>query len=194
MTERTLVVLKPDAVERGIVGEVISRFEKVGLQMVGAKLFKPSKKLLDTHYPADREDFVKGLGENTLRSYEEMGLNPTEQFGHDDPKVIGDTVREWLVEFMGSGPVFAMVLEGPHSIEVVRKMVGTTLPQKSNPGTIRGDYSFDSSYLANTNKRPIKNLVHASGNSEEAEFEIPLWFSSEEMFNYDTVHQKHMKN
>ncbi len=191
--ERTLVVLKPDAVQRGIVGEIISRFERVGLKIVAAKLFIPSKELMDKHYPADRAEFVEGLGSRTLESYREMGLDPIEQFGNDDAARIGEQVRTWLTDFMRSGPVFAFVLEGPHAIEVVRKIVGSTLPQKAQPGTIRGDYSFDSSYLANSAKRPIKNLIHASGNAEEAAFELDLWFSDNEIMRYDTIHQKHMQ-
>ena len=192
MNERTLVVLKPDAVQRGIVGDIITRFEKVGLKIVGSKMFVPSQELLDKHYPSDRKEFVEGLGNRTLDSYREMGLNPIEQFGHDDPALIGESVRKWLTDFMRSGPVFAFVLEGPHAIEVVRKIVGSTLPQKAVPGTIRGDYSFDSSFLANSNSRPVKNLIHASGNLEEATLEIPLWFDDSEMFDYSTIHQTHM--
>lgn len=191
--ERTLVVLKPDAVQRGIVGEIISRFERVGLTIVAAKLFIPSKELLDKHYPADRKDFVEGLGNRTLESYMEMGLDPIEQFGAADAARIGEQVRTWLTDFMQSGPVFAFALEGPHAIEVVRKIVGSTLPQKAQPGTIRGDYSFDSSYLANSAARPIKNLIHASGNQEEAKFELDLWFSDDEFTNYETIHQHSMK-
>lgn len=191
--ERTLVVLKPDAVQRGIVGDIITRFERVGLKIVAAKLFIPSKEMLDKHYPADREDFVRGLGNRTLDSYKEMGLDPIEQFGMEDAARIGEQVRTWLTDFMRSGPVFAFALEGPHAIEVVRKIVGSTLPQKALPGTIRGDYSFDSSYMANSASRPIKNLIHASGNAEEAKFELDLWFSDNEITEYDTVHQKHMQ-
>jgi nucleoside-diphosphate kinase len=190
--ERTLVLLKPDAVQRGIVGDIISRFEKVGLKIVAAKMVLADKTVLDQHYPAERKEFLEGLGKNTLRSYEEMGLKPEEQFTDIDPAKIGAQVRKWLVDFMVSGPVFAMVLEGPHAIEIVRKLVGTTLPQKSAPGTIRGDYSFDSSYLANTNKRPIRNLIHASGNIDEATVEIALWFTDEEIHTYETIHQRHM--
>lgn len=190
--ERTFVILKPDAVERGLMGDIISRFEKVGLKIVGAKFIMADKETLNKHYPEDREEFVKGLGINTLRSYEEMGLDPNEQFGTADALKIGHEVRNWLVDFMISGPIFAMVVEGPHAIEIVRKLIGTTLPQKSAPGTIRGDHSFDSSYLANTGKRPIRNLIHASGNAEEAEFELDLWFSESEIHGYDTIHQKHM--
>jgi len=190
--ERTLVIIKPDAVQRGIVGEIISRFEKAGMKIIGAKFVTASKDLLNKHYPVDREDFVVGLGKNTLNSYREMGLKPLEQFGHQDPVKIGRTVRGWLVEFMASGPVLALVIEGPHAIEIVRKLVGSTLPQKSAPGTIRGDYSFDSSYLANTSKRSIHNLIHASGSPKEAEFEINLWFKDKEMHNYHALHQRYM--
>lgn len=190
--ERTLVVLKPDAVQRGIVGDIIGRFEKVGLKIIAAKMIVADKDTLDKHYPANRKEFLEGIGTNTLRSYKEMGLKPEEQFDDLDPIKIGAQVREWLVDFMMSGPVFAMVLEGPHAIEIVRKIVGSTLPQKSAPGTIRGDYSFDSSFLANKNSRPIRNLVHASGNAEEAEMELGLWFSDAEMHDYQTVHQRHM--
>lgn len=192
--EKTFVILKPDAVQRGIVGDIISRFEKVGLKIVAAKMIVADRQTLDRHYPADRKEFLEGIGKNTLRSYEEMGLKPEEQFDDLDPVVIGGQVRTWLVDFMMSGPVLAMVLEGPHAIEIVRKIVGSTLPQKSAPGTIRGDYSFDSSYLANTSNRPIRNLIHASGNAEEAAMEIDLWFSESEIHDYETIHQKHMSH
>ncbi len=190
--EKTLVILKPDAVQRGIIGEIISRFEKTGLKIIGAKMFIPDKAVLDRHYPAEREEFVKGLGERTLESYRETGLDPKEQFGHEDPQKIGHEVRKWLVDFMLSGPVFAMVLEGPQAIEICRKIRGHTVPTKASPGTITGDYSFDSPALANKGNRPIRNLVHASGNAEEAEFEIGLWFAESEQFDYQTVHQHHM--
>lgn len=192
--EKTFVIVKPDAIQRGIIGDIISRFEKVGLKIVAAKMIVADRKTLDQHYPADRTEFLRGIGQNTLRSYDEMGLDPKTQFSDLDPVKIGSQVREWLVDFMMSGPVLAMVLEGPHAIEIVRKIVGTTLPQKSAPGTIRGDYSFDSSFLANTGNRPIRNLIHASGNAEEADTEIGLWFSESEIHDYDTVHQKHMSN
>ena len=190
--EKTLVVLKPDAVQRGLIGEIITRFEKVGLKVAAAKMFVPSQDLLDRHYPSDRKEFVEMLGTRTVESYREAGIDPVSQFGHDDVAKIGEEVRRWLTDFMKSGPVMAFVLEGPHAIEIVRKIVGSTLPQKSMPGTIRGDYSFDSSFLANANSRPIKNLIHASGNKAEAEFEVNLWFAPDEVHDYETIHQKHM--
>jgi len=111
----------------------------------------------------------------------------------DDPEEIGALVRVWLLEYISSGPVLAVVLEGPHVVELVRKICGNTLPQLALPGTIRGDFSFDSSFLANTAKRAIKNLVHASGSLDEAKYEIPLWFSPEEILTYARVEEKAMR-
>jgi len=190
--DRTLIVLKPDAIERGIVGDIFTRFEKVGLKFIGLKMFKPSRDLLNKHYPLDRKEFIEGMGHKTLDNMKELGLDPVEKFGHADPGKIGVEIQKWLVDFMANSPVIAVVLEGPHAIEVVRKIRGHTLPLNAQPGTITGDYSFDSSSIANNDMRPIRNLVHASGNKEEAEFEIGLWFSESELYDYETIHQKHM--
>jgi len=190
--ERTLIIIKPDAIQRGIIGDVITRYEKVGLKLIGMKMFIPNKELLDKHYPVDREEFITGMGNKTLDNMKDLGLDPKEKFGHDDPHEIGLTIQQWLVDFMVSSPVIAVVLEGPHAIDVVRKIRGHTLPVMAQPGTITGDYSFDSSSIANDDMRPIRNLVHASGNKEEAEFEIDLWFDKDELFSYETVHQQHM--
>lgn len=190
--ERTLIIIKPDAVQRGIIGDIISRFEKVGLKFVGMKMFVPEDDRLTRHYPTDRREFIEGMGQKTLDNYSDLGIDPKEMFGHADPYKIGLQVREWLVDFMKSGPVIAAVLEGPHAVEIVRKIRGFTLPSAAQPGTITGDYSFDSSSLANAGKRSIKNLVHASGNKAEAEHEIPIWFEADELHNYDVVHQRLM--
>jgi nucleoside-diphosphate kinase len=175
--ERTLIILKPDAVRRGLIGDIVSRFEKIGLKIIGAKFFVPSKELLNKHYPLERTEFITGMGNKTLENYRDLGIDPIKAFGTDDAHEIGVKVQGWLVDFMTAGPVFAVVLEGPHAIEIVRKVRGHTLPLKADPGTITGDYSFDSSSLANSENRPIRNLVHASGSPEEAEFEINLWFT-----------------
>lgn len=190
--ERTLVFIKPDGIQRGIVGEIVSRFEKVGLKIVGAKLFVPSKELANRHYPKERTEFIEGIGKNTLKGYKEQGINVKKQFGHEDPHKIGLEVHGWLVDSITSSPVLAMVLEGPHAIAVVRKICGVTTPSEAQPGTIRGDYSFDSAAYANKALRPMRNIIHASGNKEEAEFEIGLWFKPTEVFDYETIHQKHM--
>lgn len=191
--EQTLVVLKPDAVARGLVGQILTRFENVGLKMVAAKTMMVSREHADKHYPASRTEFIEGMGNKTLENYKSLGIDPVKEFGHADPHKIGLEIREWLVAMITEGPVFAMVLEGPHSVELVRKLVGHTLPLMSAPGTIRGDFSFDSSYLANTRKRPIKNLIHASGNLDEAEFEVKLWFTPEEIHSYKRVEEDVMR-
>lgn len=193
MKEQTLVILKPDAVSRGLIGEIIGRFEKVGLKMVAARLVHADRELADKHYPVSREEFIKGMGGKTVENYEKLGVDLVKELGTSDPLEIGKMIREWLADMITSGPVFAFVLEGPHAVELVRKICGHTLPLMSAPGTIRGDYSFDSSYLANTGKRPIKNLIHASGNLEEAEYEIPLWFSKEEILSYTRTDEKVME-
>lgn len=190
--EQTLIILKPDAIQRSLVGDIITRYEKVGLKIVGMKMFVPNKELLNKHYPVDRDEFIVGMGNKTLNNYKLLGQDPLELFGTDDAKEIGLKVQSWLVDFMADSPVIAIVLEGPHAIEIVRKIRGHTLPQMAQPGTITGDYSFDSSSIANNDMRPIRNLVHASGSDEEAKFEIELWFSSDELFSYETVHQSHM--
>lgn len=192
MLEQTLIIVKPDAIQRSIVGDIISRYEKVGLKIVAMKMFVPSVELLNKHYPVDREEFIVGMGNKTLDNYKELGQDPMEYFGSSDPKEIGLKVQKWLVDFMADNPVIAIVLEGPHAVEIVRKIRGHTLPQKAQPGTITGDYSFDSSSLANNDLRPIRNLVHASGTPEEAAFEISLWFDDAEIYDYEAIHQSHM--
>jgi nucleoside-diphosphate kinase len=193
MKEQTLIIFKPDSVARGLVGTITARFEKVGLKIVAAKMMMVNRELADKHYPASREAFINGMGGKTLENYQDTGIDPIKEVGSADPHEIGLKIREWLVDMIIAGPVLAMVLEGPHAVELVRKMVGHTLPLKSAPGTIRGDYSFDSSYLANVGKRPIKNLLHASGELEEAKYEVALWFSSDEIMSYERVEEHIMK-
>lgn len=190
--ERTLVVLKSDAVQRSLIGEIVGRFEKVGLKIVGMKMFVPTKELAERHYPTDRRTFIEGMGKKTLENYTEQGRDAQADFGTTDPHAIGLEIQKWLVDYLTSSPVLAIVLEGPHAVELTRKIVGHTLPFKAQPGTIRGDFSFDSSALANESKRPIRNLIHASGDKTEADFEVGLWFLPDEVFDYDTVHQRHM--
>jgi nucleoside-diphosphate kinase len=119
-------------------------------------------------------------------------MDAVKEMGTADAKEIGHMVRKWLQEYMTEGPVFAFVLEGPHAVELVRQITGHTLPLKAAPGTIRGDYSFDSAALANTRKRPIRNLIHASGNVEEAEFEVALWFGKDEIVSYKRAEEMAM--
>lgn len=193
MIEQSLVILKSDAVARGLIGEIVSRLEHCGLKMVASKMKHADEKLAKKHYPDDREEFIRGLGEKSLENYRKFGIDPIKKMGTDDSKKIGLMVRGWLVEYISEGPVFAMVWEGPHAVELIRKLCGHTLPLSASPGTIRGDLAYDSSYLANSAKRAIKNLMHASGSLEEARYEIPLWFSSSEIYSYERVEEKVMR-
>lgn len=185
--ERTLVLLKPDAVQRAIVGEVISRFEKTGLKILATKMVRPNKDIAHKHYPANRREFIEGMGHKTLQSYGEEGQDPVSNFGTEDAHKIGLQLQKWLVDFLVSGPVIALVLEGSNAIKLVRDIAGHTIPAKAEKGTIRGDYSDDSAIQANAEKRSIKNLIHASSDKEEAEFEINLWFNEDELHSYDRI-------
>ncbi|QQG44255.1 MAG: nucleoside-diphosphate kinase [Candidatus Roizmanbacteria bacterium] len=191
--EKTLVVLKPDAISRGLTGDVIKRFERAGLKIVGAKMHMVSREAAEKHYPDNRIEFLKGMGQKTLENYEKMGVDPVKELGTKDTLEIGKMIREWLIDYITSGPVIALVLEAPHAVELVRKICGHTLPLMSPPGTIRGDFAYDSSYLANTAKRAIKNLIHTSGSIEEAEFEVNLWFKPHELVSYERVEEKIMR-
>lgn len=180
--ERTLVLIKPDGVERKLVGEIISRFEKAGLRIVGLGILKAERKLMEKHYPKDR-DWVENLGYNLIKTAEEnnIAVDLKKDYGARNVYELGLKVREWLIDFMCSGPIVKIALEGPMAISVVRKIVGATIPYKAEPGTIRGDYSVDNPLLANLEKRPVKNLIHASGNKKEAEKELKLWFKKEKL-------------
>lgn len=181
--ERTLMFLKPDGVQRGLVGEVLARFERAGLKVVGMKMVHARRELLDRHYPSD-ESFLRTIGGKTKDAFATYGLDVRAQTGTDDPLAIGRQVRGWLIDYVSSGPVAAFVLEGIHAVSAVRKLVGDTLPYRAAPGTIRGDFSIDSPTVANLLKRPVRNLIHASGSIEEAAMEIPLWFQPGELHAY----------
>lgn len=159
--ERTLIILKPDAVQRQITGEIISRFEKVGLKIIAVKMTQPDREHYHHHYE-DISQMVSRRGEDAF---------------------------EVTLQAMQVGPVIAMVLEGIEAIAIVRKIVGTTEPKEAAPGTIRGDYSHISFDYSKKMKSGIPNLVHASGNTEEAEKEIAHWFDKTELFEYPTVHE-----
>ncbi|MGB9577195.1 MAG: nucleoside-diphosphate kinase [Candidatus Norongarragalinales archaeon] len=187
-TERTFVMVKPDGVQRGLVGECISRFERVGLKLVAMKMVKPSADFVEKHYPSS-EEWLRSVGDKTLNFYKEHGLD-AKQLGAKDNLGIGKLVKKWLCDFISSGPVVAMVWEGPFAIEQVRKITGNTLPALAAPGTIRGDFSVDSSFTANAAQRCIHNIIHASANREEAENEVKLWFQEREIISWKRADEK----
>jgi len=182
--ERTLVLIKPDGVEKRLVGEIISRFERAGLKIIGLGIVKPNRKIMDKHYPKTKE-WIENLGNNMLKTAEELKIKVDlkKDYGVNNVYELGLKIREWLINFMCSGPIVKIALEGPHAIQVVRKLVGKTIPFLAEPGTIRGDYSIDSPLLANLEMRPVKNLIHASGNEKEADYELKLWFKKDELID-----------
>ncbi len=190
--EQTFVAIKPDGVQRGLTGEILRRFEQAGLKIVAMKMVQVSEELANKHYPTDREELIVGIGEKTLAGYKELEIDAKKELGTSDPKQIGELVRSWLADYITSGPVVAMVLESPHAIELVRKLVGGTMPLTASPGTIRGDLSYDSPHLANSRNRPVKNMIHASGNKEEAQYEISLWFEQQEISGYQRADEAPM--
>jgi nucleoside-diphosphate kinase len=182
--ERTLIVIKPDGVQRSLMGDVISRFEKVGVKFVGFKFFIPTEDLCWKHYDKDDAWFTE-KGGNILKMREEAGL-PIEKKAAEYGK---DIVRQ-LATFMTCGPVLAMVLEGNQAVGIVKKVVGGTEPLTSDVGTIRGDYTLDSYDKASLDGRAVRNIIHCSDKVEEAEREIKLWFKDDELVNYKLVSEK----
>jgi nucleoside-diphosphate kinase len=188
MKQRTLVVLKPDAVLRGISGEIISRLERCGLKIVGAKLMNVSKEMTRIHYAKD-DEWKKGVGDRAIKECEEFNLKVEDIFNTTDPLKIGDTVIERNAEFMSSSPVFAIVFEGVNAVKKVRNLIGSTFPESAAPGTIRGDFGLENSFSGTVRKRTTYNLIHASGNLEEAIHEIELWFKKEELLDYKQANE-----
>ncbi|MHA1616357.1 MAG: nucleoside-diphosphate kinase [Candidatus Njordarchaeales archaeon] len=179
MIERTLVLIKPDGIRRKLIGKIISRIEENDLKIIGMKMVKANRNLAEEHYPSSDAQIV-GMGNKTLSSSGEEKAK--EIFGTTDPKEIGLILREWLIKFITSSPVVALVVEGENAIERMRKLAGYTDPAKAEKGTIRGDFGIDSIAKANEEKRATENLVHVSGSKEEAEREVKLWFKPEELF------------
>lgn len=185
--ERTLVLFKPDAVQRGIVGEILSRFEKVGLKLIGIKMVHCTKEFAEQHYPLD-EEWAKEVYRKSKEKHDEIG----KELRFKDHTEMGKSIQKWNMDFLCESPVIAIVFEGPHAIEITRKMVGTTEPLQSSPGTIRGDFASIESYpLSDAKNRVLRNLIHASDSTKTAEREIALWFSESELFEYKKELDKH---
>ena len=160
--EQTLILFKPDALQRALVGEILTRFEKVGLRIAGTKMLAPSREHYDAHY-------------------EDIGKLKTRA---------GDQIYSITLDMMAQGPVIAMVLEGIEAASLVRKLVGATEPKSAAPGTIRGDYSHMSYGYADNESKGIPNLIHASGDADEAKLEIAHWFTKDELYDYEATHEK----
>ena len=181
--EVTYVMLKPDGVRKGLIGEVIKRFEQRDLKIVALEITKPDFDQVDNHYPKN-EEWITRLGHKTLSTYEKYGYDAITELGTDDAAKIGPEIRKWLIDYMTSAPLVKMVVKGVHAVDVVRKIAGETMPYKADMGTIRGDFSIDSPALANAEKRAVMNIVHCSETPEEAAHEIKHWFGESVIHDY----------
>jgi len=183
--ERTLVIIKPDGVQRTLIGEIIKRLERPGLKLVAMKMCVPTEEHVEKHYTLDPE-WRRITGEKRIKNAKEKG----EKLETEDPLEITAVILEKLKKYMTSGPVIAMVWQGAHSTELVRKIVGGTEPRSSDVGTIRGDFVLDSYTMADTDGRAVRNLIHASGTAKESEAEINHWFKKDEIVDYRLVQEQ----
>lgn len=180
--EKTLVIIKPDGVQRGLIGEIIKRYEQSGLKLVALKMFVPTPELVEKHYLIDPEWRVK-TGLKTIEAYKKQG----QRAPSDDPLKITEIILNNLKKYLTTGPVIAMAWQGMHAVGIVRKITGSTEPLTSDVGTIRGDLTIDSYQVSDVDGRAVRNLIHASGSLEDAEKEIAIWFKPEELIKYRLV-------
>lgn len=183
MIERTLVLIKPDGVQRGLIGEILTRFERRGLKIVGMKMVHINRDFAERHYP---KDMAKLFGKKTLEGLKEFGINTSKS-----EKELGEKTWEDLINFITESPVVAAVLEGVHAVNSARSMVGSTSPHEAAPGTIRGDYAHASMTYSSITGKGGRNVVHASGSAEDAKREIALWFRPEELHEYKRSDELH---
>src|SRR3989339_1284881 len=184
MTERTLIIIKPDAVKRGLIGIIIDTFEKVGLKLMAGKMLKPSADVIKNHYPGTPE-WICEMGEKTLSSFKQSGADVKKQFGTDDPAKLGQFVYDRLIKYWQEGPIVVMIWEGPGAVTIARKLRGHTIPLLAQTGTLHSDFSFDSSTLSSGLDRVVKTFIHASGSTDEAEREIKYWFPDVKLNGYE---------
>src|SRR3989344_3021185 len=189
--QRSLVLIEPDGTQRQLNGKIIHRFEQAGLKIIAMKFLFATREMVIAHYPSEDEWFTV-VGNRTLDDYSKKHIDPKIVFNSDNAIEIGKAIKEWLVDYVTSGPTMALIVKAYDAIAVVRKIVGATNPSVANPGTIRGDFSHDNIELANEQLRPLYNIVHASGNVDEAEHEIKVWFKSEEIMEYERIDEKFM--
>lgn len=182
--ERTFVIIKPDGVQRSLVGEIIKRYERIGLKLVGLKIGIATPEMIEKHYTIDPEWMLK-TGEKTIANYKKKGIKPPSE----DPIEITKVVLKNLKKYMTSGPVIMMVWQGAHAVGIIRKITGATEPLTSDVGTIRGDFVLDSYVMSDTDGRAVRNILHASGTVGEAEKEVALWFKEEELMNYHLIQE-----
>ncbi len=184
--ERTLVIIKPDGVQRTLIGEIIKRYEQVGLKLAALKMLIPNEEMAIKHYyEVGGDAWLEEVGRKARESYEKKGLQSPFATNMEN----GKAVMMSNAKYLSSGPVVAMIWQGNQAAALVRKITGGTEPLTSDMGTIRGDFTLDTYAMADTDRRSVRNLIHASGNTEEAEKEIPIWFKSEEILEYRLIQE-----
>lgn len=180
--ERTLVLIKPDGVQRSLIGEIIQRYERTGLKLVGLKFVIPIPEIVKKHYLVI-DGWLESVGQKNKDAYIKKGLKPP----FDDPEKCGEQVLKKLEKYLSSGPVIVMIWQGNEAVGIIKKITGGTEPLTSDVGTIRGDLTIDSYQLADTDGRAVRNLIHASASPEEAKKEIKIWFKENEILKYRLI-------
>jgi nucleoside-diphosphate kinase len=185
--ERTLAIIKPDGVQRSLIGEIIKRYERSGLKLMAIKMLVPSGEMAIKHYyEVGGDAWLEEVGRKARAAYEKKGEQSPYATNMDN----GRAVMEANAKYLSSGPVVAMIWQGNQAVALVRKITGGTEPLTSDVGTIRGDFTLDTYAMADMDKRSVRNLIHASGSVEEAEQEIPIWFEEREICNYTHIQEK----
>ena len=185
--QRTLVIIKPDGVQRSLIGEIVKRYEQVGLKLIAMKMLIPTEELATKHYyDVGGDPWIEEVGRKARAAYDKKGMESPYKTNKDN----GWAVLKSNAKYISSGPVVAMVWQGNQAVELVRKITGGTEPLTSDVGTTRGDFTLDSYALADTDQRSVRNLIHASGDADEAEKEIPIWFRDEEILRYNHIQER----
>jgi nucleoside-diphosphate kinase len=185
--ERTLVIIKPDGVQRSLIGEIIKRYERTGLKLIALKMVTPTEEHATTHYcEVGGDAWLEEVGRKARAAYEKKGLESPYKNNREN----GEAVLKSNARYLSSGPVVCMIWQGNQAVGLVRKITGATEPLSSDVGTIRGDFTLDTYALADVDQRSVRNLIHASGTVEEAEKEIPIWFTKEEILKYNQIQER----
>lgn len=183
--ERTLVIMKPDAIQRSLIGEILGRYERSGLKLIAMKMLIPTPEMAIAHYMVGGEEWLENVGKKAAAAYERKGeKSPYATFREN-----GMAILKSNATYLSAGPVVALVWEGNQAVGIVRKLTGGTEPLSSDVGTIRGDFTVDSYGLADADSRSIRNLIHASGDPKEADQEIPIWFAPNELLSYRHIQE-----
>lgn len=185
--ERSMVIIKPDGVQRSLIGEIIKRYEQVGLKLVAMKMVMPTEKQATKHYyEVGGDEWIEEVGRKAAAAYKKKGMKSPYKTYKDN----GWAVLKANAKYLSAGPVIAMVWQGASVVELIRKITGATAPLLADVGTIRGDYTLDSYALADTDQRSVRNLIHASGDTTEAEKEIKIWFKDDELLEYNHISEQ----